>query len=537
MYSINCAQITVSNDKFYSTAPKADANESLLPFQIVSEAYTTQKKIHMWIYRSQQLHYILGNNLVDMIGEVMLLNLNARTEVRENTLQEQQQTVYNNWQIELMREALENTRIFTLPFVELIRNTDLYEAAAVDSDPITTQDINTNLASYHWNENHVLLWANWLPITTLIQTLDTTNIRALANISHVIPDRTLFMSYPECLDGLSSILQPWIIDQLRVLINESIGLSVTAAPIDLLPISSERVFKDVFTVVSDFGKLGAKTTVARLDMRHIILPFMQLARIDDTWIRNFVDMIFKQDLSKVISSLNSQLRIFRNNNIDPTAIADMIVFLFGGVLNATKDTLESSGRRRNPQNISNTIYNQLRYKSIDQSLFYITKIRTAVFDPIFLIAQRHLAQACNTTHLPAELKFRKVNLLYSPEEKLRLLRLIQDRQRATDERRNFVDGTYSRTENFICHAQKEIRRIPKEHERQIIEMDFGSIIKYPSSQTFNPDNCASASVQFLKNMDAYSTLFSELVIREMFGVNNVICSVRPIITNPSTVCL
>lgn len=134
-----------------------------------------------------------------------------------------------------------------------------------------------------------------------------------------------------------------------------------------------------------------------------------------------------------------------------------------------------------------------------------------------------------------DLKFRTVNLLYSAEEKTRLYRLIQDRQRAMggDDQRIFVNLSQQQqlTQNFICNAQKEIRRIPRERERLIAEMDFASIIKYPSRQTLNSDNCAAESVQFMKNIDAYSTLFAELVSREMYGVNNIICSVRPIINN------
>lgn len=540
MYSINCVQLTVANNDLYANAPLPGEHDVLFDYQALSETYTTTRRAHLWVYSSQNLHYIKAGDLVNLVGELLLQNTLARTEAMTNMPPSAPHDEMSWRGAEIRTTQLENIRIFTVPFVEMIRNSDLHQAPAVDADLTTQQDVEREYATYYWSDTNVFKWTEWTPISLPIETLDSDNLRTRAQIAQVIPDGSLFVMYPPCLDGLASVLQPWIIEQLRALINSSLGGNVILPAVHTpssQAISIETAFREVFAVVSDFARIGGRSTVSSLDVRSVILPFMKLARIDNSWIRGFLETVFTKDLSEVIAILNWQFGEFRNRNIEPAAISDMIVFLFGGILNASKDSLDTattSRRRGAPvSSIENSIYNQLR--RVDTPHFFITKIRTSAFDPIFLIAQRHLSQACRTSHMTPDLKFRTVNLLYSAEEKTRLYRLIQDRQRAMggDDQRIFVNLSQQQqlTQNFICNAQKEIRRIPRERERLIAEMDFASIIKYPSRQTLNSDNCAAESVQFMKNIDAYSTLFAELVSREMYGVNNIICSVRPIINN------
>lgn len=530
--TLTCNVVNLQNRLVYASAPSVtDAHIIIPPNQIDSEQIDLEDQVSFWTLKIGDFQYLQTIDLVNMIGTIISINFTARTSIDNDD----EITNVVSWE-RLPRFTLENERIFTRAFVDHIQRQGDIEATDAFTD--NTQDNQNNYIRAYLTSIEFIQYLNWLPLVQTIESLDQESTLENLNIYNIIDRKSFFIKYPQALTTLNLIFQPWIVQYIVNFIENLFVTKVQSPPPpppqETASCSIQELFTDMAATLCKFSGVGAGNPGQgfNLDMRNIIAPFINIGRVKEDWIMKFFNVLFNGDLSAVTLEFADKLTRFRDVNIDPLFVSDMIVFMFGSVSNATKEqtvsTICENGRKRK-KILFNTIDTQLVNNKMPT--FYISKIKTNVLDPVFLIAQRQLTQSCCSTRLQTpEERFRVLNLLYKDDEKSHIFDIVMGRRQASirDNNRAFTDPY----ESSKCPiVSKEISRISLRESDFLAKLKYNSLIKYPSVLTFSPDNCSEKSLSFMKNIDSYSALFTELVNREFYNCNNIICSVRALFTN------
>lgn len=532
--SIKSTFATLVNNLIYASAPVVlDANIILPEYQIMSEKIENiTKDVVVWIITDELgVNYINTSNLIDIVGDIVSINVAARSQAENNS------TCTTIKYTRLPRESLENVRIFTDAFVNAVKS-------KIDSTTQSAEDdiVGNDLMVTFINIGEFTMYANWLPTLKLLRNFNDKGLFTQTEIYKVLDPEANFVPFPDCMQGLALILQPWIIQYITNLLTSL--MVVTKPNIDTTTLNNgggvdedvREIFKMIYELLCHFNSSNQRNDEKnfRLTMRHLIYPFLRIKNIRLKWLVDFFETIFTKDLSQVTAEFSKYMPKFYEIDIDPTFVSDMIVFLFGQTHNSTNEqtlTNVCEGGRRKRILKFNTIDNQLINNKMP--MFNITKIRTTAIDPIFLIAHKLLTRSCqsNSKLLTQSERNRQSNLLYTPEEKNYISGLVMARYNASmkDNNRSFVDP-FSDNDTSFRHksCSPTIARIGNKQYEYIRKMKFNKLIKYPSDLTFSDDNYAETSLKFMRNLDAYSALFTELVNREVYDFNNIVCNIRPI---------
>lgn len=521
--TLNCSVTNVANRFLYAHAPSFSAITSgrIPDNQAEAEMKNLTQKIVIWSMRRNrnarggwEENYIQVADFVDMVGAIVAMNVQARSE--DNSL-------IAEWG-HLPKYSLENERIFTPGFID-----SLDEADPVDIDDAQADDLELrNYLVFHLGVERFIQNVNWLPFLRTLGDLDIDGQLERTNLlSSTLNAANYYVSFPECLTGLSNVFQPWIIQYMSSFFMELFPLPFLIPPAPEPGIEDPKEF---FNGIYDLLCLyNGSASGRKLEIRHLLKPFASLKQLKQDWLLDFFNVLLCEDIAVVTSRYSTYLTRFREIDIDPAFVADMIVFLFGHVTNSTHEQVTSSiceGNRKRKVIKPNTIDNQLVNNKMP--VFYVSKIRSSTLDPIFQVVQKQLTQSCTTT-LNGKDRFRLLNLLYRPEEKAHIVEIVMSRRQASIQDNNRPFSDLFESSRPLC--KQDVSRITLKESRQISRMNFNKRIKYSSSLTFSPDNCAEKSLNFMKNLDAYSTLFAELVNREFYNVNNVVCTVRPSFTS------
>lgn len=531
--SIKSTFATIANDLVYASAPVIlDANIVLPEFQLSAEKIHTTSNVVVWtIVDELGSNYINSSNIIDIIGEIVSLNVATRSQVGSN-LHEPLPINYTR----LPFESLENARIFSTAFVNAAQTKS--ENAAQSAEDNFQSDLMTTFI----NIGEFTIYANWLPLMKTLQSFNDNNLFNSIDLFKILPPNTNFVPFPQCMHGLSLILQPWILQYITNLLNGvfpvnlNLALSETNNKKTTTDDETKRVFKSIYDLLCHFNSSGQRSeeNKFKLAVRHIIAPFLDVKLLKHKWVVDFFESILTKELSQVTAEFSKIMPRFCEIDIDPTFISDMIVFLFGHVSNSTNEqTLTNiceAGRRKRILRF-NTIDNQMINNKAP--MFHISKIRTIAIDPIFLIVHKLLTRSCqsNVKSLTQVEKNRLSNLLYTNDEKIYIRNLVMERHKASikDNNRSFIDPfSASAMSTNSASCAPTIHKLKIKQYEYVKKMKFNKLVKYPSELTFSTDNYAEASLKFMHNLDAYGGLFIELVNREIYDFNNIVCNVRPI---------
>lgn len=540
-YAISCIGFQLENQGIYKGAPADFQLGAIIPDnQSDAEEYDGVKNLTAWLFRTpSDAIYIKYTDLIDIVGNIVVLNAEGRKIIQPDQSE--------NWG-NLPKITMENERIFQKHVIKNVQESDLIDIGPPadeinpDDGVQADNDILRNTLLYQLNANNIEMYTGWADKFNTLQNLDidgiiTRNRLIMSNLS--LSD--LFFKYNpnNPREGFDNLFQPWVTEYIVAKINQISGLQdnddippSTSIEPSTINMQLQEIFGEIFRLMDEFSKVGASPSNQLLEMRSLIYPFLRLARITtEAWLKDFIEAIFTQDLAKVTTLFSQNLTKMREMHINPSLLSQLIVFLFGQVLNNTEEQttvvvgggVSGRGSRQKIRVRDNSLTQQLIRKK--QKHFYVSKIRTFTTDPIFLVIQRQLTQNCITNKMDISDRFRVLNLIYSEEERCYLNEIIMARKvaSANDNDRMFFDPFEKKD---ICNERKSIKRLNKDTYKYFKNLDYTNLIPYPSDMTFAVENCSNESMNFMKHIDSYAGLFNELNNREMYQVNNVVCNIH-----------
>ena len=522
--SLTASGLILKNNVFYTAAPEITQREldsSLIPTnQVVAESDTLQRTIPLWFLQIGD--YVTNDNveewvplvqcipvdsILEIIGQVLALNLQARTN-----------DVVQLWR-NLPLDTINNRRIFKEDFITALQRAISNTSGDVDeANEVTrtlgdylTQDSLPDFVQYSRLFDSYLIMDNGALNDCLPQDVQYVNIEYLKS------------------EAFNQILQPWIVDGILQCLRRSLHQKLTLdnPPKDVMQLNN--AINSIFATLCEIHQASQKKTSSSIEFRQIAAQFINLAAVvkkaSNQWFDAFLSCILEKDINTVINEFSNISVHLRALDIDPDKVAEIIVFLNSFIFDTTNEETAVTMKgapcsKRKKMTLPNNVGTQLTQNS-NQSKFFICKIRIRTIDPVFLIAYNQLSRQCKTNRLTPEERFKTVNLLYDDEAKTSFVNMFAERALARKHHQLPEDDQFAVGKG----CQAKLHKLSHSEKEKIKQLALHKIIKYVSPLTFSTDNCSETSLNFFRNVDAHSALYLELVNRENYGINNVVCLV------------
>lgn len=308
--SIKSNFVKLTNNLVYACAPDILNVNTVLPeYQIQSEKVVLHKNVVIWsVVDNVNIPFVSAASIVDMVGDIVSLNVAARgrTENISSSIQPMRYTI-------LPKDSLENIRIFTDGFVYSVKckSVDTIQSA---EDSVSEHELLTSFI----NISQFTVFANWLPNMRMLRNFDDNDLFATIDVYKILAPDTYFLPFPQCVDGLATILQPWVVTYVRNLLYPLFpafdSASVTSAPSPEPADSVREMFKEIYNLLCHFNgqqqQVNDSTQNFKLAVRHLIHPFLTLPSIKEDWVKQFFNIIFTRDIGEVTKEFSKYMPKF-----------------------------------------------------------------------------------------------------------------------------------------------------------------------------------------------------------------------------------